>query len=148
MCKKVWSRQGSFWALQYETNDGISWHSCQLILYKEGQAQRKRRMDQAPDVFLIDWSVENRDDRETQDVGRERVGMKRLFVYAEKYIAKSDWKDLAMLKFCLFSMGVLAGMRIPEEKRRKAGWIAAAVFAATYIPLMAKFFSVVREGEA
>lgn len=71
--------------------------------------------------------------------------MKRLFVYAEKYIAKSDWKDLAMLKFCLFAMGVLAGMRIPEKSRKQAGWIAAAVFVATYIPLMAKFFSVIRE---
>lgn len=68
--------------------------------------------------------------------------MNRLFVYAEKYIAKSDWKDLAMLKFCLFAMGVLAGMRIPEKNRKQAGWIAAAVFVATYIPLMAKFFLV------
>lgn len=73
--------------------------------------------------------------------------MKRLFVYAEKYIAKSDWKDLAMLKFCLFAMGVLAGMRIPERSRKQAGWIGAAVFVATYIPLMAKFFSVIREKE-
>ena len=74
--------------------------------------------------------------------------MNILFVYAEKYIAKSDWKDLAMLKFCLFAMGVLAGMRIPEKNRKQAGWIATAVFVATYIPLMAKFFLVIREKEA
>ncbi len=74
--------------------------------------------------------------------------MNRLFVYAEKYIAKSDWKDLAMLKFCLFAMGVLAGMRIPEKNRKQAGWIATAVFVATYIPLIAKFFLVIREKEA
>lgn len=73
--------------------------------------------------------------------------MKRLFCYAEKYIAKSGWKDFAMLKFCLFAMGVLAGMRIPEKNRKQAGWIAAAVFLATYIPLMAKFFFVIREAE-
>lgn len=73
--------------------------------------------------------------------------MKKLFCYAEKYIAECDWKDLAMLKFCLFAMGVLAGMQIPRKSRKQAGWIAAAVFAATYIPLMAKFFSVVRESE-
>ena len=73
--------------------------------------------------------------------------MNILFVYAEKYIAKSDWKDLAMLKFCLFAMGVLAGMRIPEKNRKQAGGIAAAVFVVTYIPLMAKFFSVIREKE-
>lgn len=71
--------------------------------------------------------------------------MKKLFYYAEKYIAESDWKDLAMLKFCLFSMGVLAGMRIPKKNRKRAGRIAIAIFAATYIPLMAKFFSVITE---
>ncbi len=73
--------------------------------------------------------------------------MKKLFYYADKYIGKSSWKDLAMLKFCLFSMGILAGMRIPEKDRKKAGWTAAAVFVATYIPLMAKFFSVIAEKE-
>lgn len=73
--------------------------------------------------------------------------MKKLFCYAEKYIAECDWKDLAMLKFCLFAMGVLAGMQIPRKSRKQVGWIAAAVFMATYIPLMAKFFSVIRESE-
>lgn len=73
--------------------------------------------------------------------------MGKLFGYAEKYIAKSDWKDLAMLKFCLFAMGVLAGMWIPKKNKKRAGGIAAAVFVATYIPLMAKFFSVVAESE-
>lgn len=73
--------------------------------------------------------------------------MKKLFCYADRYIRKSDWKDLAMIKFCLFSMGILAGMRIPEKNRKQAGWFAAAVFAVTYIPLMAKFFSVITEKE-
>lgn len=73
--------------------------------------------------------------------------MKKLFCYADRYIKKSDWKDLAMIKFCLFSMGILAGMRIPEKNRKQAGAIAAVVFVATYIPLMAKFFSVITERE-
>ena len=73
--------------------------------------------------------------------------MKKLFYYADKYIAESRWKDLAMIKFCLFSMGILAGMRVPENHRKQAGWAAATVFAATYIPLMAKFFSVISEKE-
>lgn len=73
--------------------------------------------------------------------------MKKLFCYADRYIEKSDWKDLAMIKFCLFSMGILAGMRIPGKNKKQAGWIAAAVFVATYIPLMAKFFSVIMEKE-
>jgi len=68
--------------------------------------------------------------------------MKKLFGYAEKYIAESDWKDFAMLKFCLFAIGVLAGMRIPRKNRKQAGCVAAIVFVATYIPLMTKFFKV------
>ncbi len=73
--------------------------------------------------------------------------MKKLFYYADKYIEKSNWKDLAMLKLCLFAIGILGGMRIPEKNRKQAGWIAAAVFVATYIPLMAKFFSVIAQKE-
>ena len=38
--------------------------------------------------------------------------MKNLFGYADKYLQKSDWKDIALLKFCLFSMGVLMGILI------------------------------------
>ena len=45
-------------------------------------------------------------------------------------------------------MGILAGMQIPGKNKRQTGWIAAAVFVATYIPLMAKFFSVILEKEA
>lgn len=80
-------------------------------------------------------------------MSEREMRMKKLFGYAEKYIARCGWKDLAMLKFCLFAMGVLAGMRIPVKNRKQAGWIAAAVFAATYVPLMAKFFFVIREKE-
>ena len=59
-----------------------------------------------------------------RDAGKESMGMKKLFGYAEKYIAGSDWKDFAMLKFCLFAMGVLAGMRIPAKDRKQAGVVA------------------------
>lgn len=71
--------------------------------------------------------------------------MKQLFNYADKYIRQSTWKDLALLKFCLFAMGVLVGIHIPEKNRKPVGIAAVAVFAATYIPLMAKFASVVLE---
>lgn len=71
--------------------------------------------------------------------------MKKLFCYANRYLEKSDWKDIAMLKFCLFSMGILAGIQIPEKNRKHVGWLAAAVFVVTYIPLMVKLFDVLRE---
>ena len=71
--------------------------------------------------------------------------MKRLFDYADKYLQKSDWKDLSMIKFCLFSMGVLAGTCISEKKKGVARTIAGIVFGVTYIPLMAKFFAVIAD---
>lgn len=73
--------------------------------------------------------------------------MRKLFDYADKYLEKCSWKDLALVKFCLFSMGVLAGIRISEKNRKHAGIIAAAVFMVTYIPLMAKFFAIVMDEE-
>ncbi|MCI8598293.1 MAG: permease of phosphate ABC transporter [Lachnospiraceae bacterium] len=69
--------------------------------------------------------------------------MKNLFCYADKYLQKSNWKDMAMLKFCLFSIGILIGMRIPEKGKKKVGIAALLVFLITYIPLMAKFIGIV-----
>lgn len=71
--------------------------------------------------------------------------MKKLFDYADEYLQRSDWKDLSMIKFCLFSMGILIGTHIPEKKKKSAGIIAAIVFIITYILLMAKFFAVIKE---
>ena len=58
--------------------------------------------------------------------------MKKLFCYADMYLQKSDWKDMAMLKFCLFSIGLLVGMRIPEEHKKKTGIAAMFIFLLTY----------------
>ena len=69
--------------------------------------------------------------------------MKKLFGYADDYLRNSDWKDMAMLKFCLFSMGILAGMRISEKSKKKVGVAALFVFVLTYIPLMKKFIGIV-----
>lgn len=71
--------------------------------------------------------------------------MKKLFDYADRYIRESSWREIALLKFCLFAMGILAGMRIPEKNRKRVGIAAALVFVATYIPLMSKFIRIVKE---
>ena len=71
--------------------------------------------------------------------------MKKLFGYADRYIKRSGWKDLALIKFCLAAMGVMIGASLPEKHRKPAVWIAGGIFAATYLPLMAKFFRVVDE---
>ena len=69
--------------------------------------------------------------------------MKKLFGYADKYVKQSDWKDLAMIKFCLAAMGVLIGISLPVKHRKTAAWVAGGIFTVTYLPLMAKFFHIV-----
>lgn len=71
--------------------------------------------------------------------------MKCLFSCADKYLQKSSWKDLALIKICLFAIGIMAGIRIPEKNKRAVGWVAYFAFLATYIPLMSKFLRIVTD---
>lgn len=73
--------------------------------------------------------------------------MKKLFGYADAYVKQSDWKDLAMIKFCLAAIGMLTGISLPSQKKKTAALAAGAVFIVTYIPLMGKFFRIVAQGE-
>lgn len=73
--------------------------------------------------------------------------MKKLLDYADRYIEKSTWKDMAMLKFCLFSLGILAGMQIPKKDKKEAGILAFLFFVLTYIPLMKKLVDIIRQEE-
>ena len=40
----------------------------------------------------------------------------KLFQVADRYCKESSWKILALLKICLFSIGVMVGMLVPKEK--------------------------------
>ena len=64
--------------------------------------------------------------------------MKALLEFGNRYAKQSTWKDFALTKFCLFSMGLAAGMYVPEKHRKTALTAAGCLFAATYIPLMTK----------
>ena len=65
--------------------------------------------------------------------------MRPLFDAADRYLKACTWKDMALLKFCLVGMGLLVGALLPKKQSRAAAGIGAALFTATYIPLMAKF---------
>ena len=69
--------------------------------------------------------------------------MKFLFRSADVYLRQCDWWDLALVKFCLFSIGVIAGVSLPHKAKKPAIVTAAAVFIATYIPLMVKYGKIV-----
>lgn len=68
--------------------------------------------------------------------------MKKLFDYADHYCKQTNWKDMSLLKTCLCAIGVLIGLCVPKEKKRPVFLGAALLFAATYVPLMAKFIRV------
>ncbi len=71
--------------------------------------------------------------------------MKKLFKAADHYIETSDWKIIAVLKFCLISLGLIIGVLLPRESRKPVLAGAGTVFLLTYIPLMAKFFKAFQE---
>lgn len=68
--------------------------------------------------------------------------MNKYLDLGNRYAKESSWKDFALVKFCLFSMGLAVGTQIPEKHKKKAIGAAACVFAATYIPLMTKVFRI------
>lgn len=65
--------------------------------------------------------------------------MKKIFDYAQDYIEKMNVKDITLLKFCMFAVGVLVGIHVTEKSKKKVLIAAACVFTFTYIPLMSKF---------
>ena len=65
--------------------------------------------------------------------------MKRLFSAADAYIAKMNWKDLALVKLCLCAAGVMLCLAAPKKLRKLAALGAVVVFVATYLPIMLKF---------
>ena len=71
--------------------------------------------------------------------------MKKLLVIANRYIENSDWKIIAVLKFCLISLGMLLGMLIREDHKKKVRPAAAGIFFLTYVPLMAKFYRTMKD---
>jgi len=73
--------------------------------------------------------------------------MKKFFDSADLYLKQSDWKDLALIKFCLASIGLLMGLQVPKKYRKPVSIGTLIVFFATYIPLMTDFFRILFKKE-
>ena len=69
--------------------------------------------------------------------------MKWLFKSADNYLKESDWKDLALIKICLFAMGVFVGLQVPKKFKTPAAFAAFSASLATYVPIMTKYFKIV-----
>ena len=74
--------------------------------------------------------------------------MKKLLDIGNRYAANSDWRDFALVKFCLCAMGILIGLSIPARKKKFTSAIAGGIFGATYVLLMRKVFRIVKESAA
>ena len=46
------------------------------------------------------------------------------------------------MKFCLFALGLIAGVCAPKKHKKNIILASVLVFAATYIPLMAKLVKI------
>ena len=66
----------------------------------------------------------------------------KLFEVADRYCKESTWKTMAALKFCLFSIGIIVGVLLPETYKTPVLVIFGIVFIVAYIPLMRKFFKL------
>ena len=60
--------------------------------------------------------------------------MKKLLDIGNRYAKESTWKDFALVKFCLFSMGLAAGTQVSDKHRKKVIGAAACVFASECLP--------------
>ena len=72
-----------------------------------------------------------------------------LFDRADRYAAQSTWRDFALVKLCLFSIGVLAGLIVPVRKKKLTALGAGLLFLPTYALLLGRFlpFLLERDGE-
>lgn len=71
------------------------------------------------------------------------VGMQKLLDYGDEFIQQSNWKDLALIKLCLWAMGIICGMAIPKKAHKSVAFIAILVFIMTYVPLMIKLLTII-----
>lgn len=77
------------------------------------------------------------------DFGGDVMG---LFEIGNEYARESSWKDFALTKLCLFSMGVAAGTLVPDRYRKAAVGAASVGFLVSYVPLMAKVVRIAVKG--
>lgn len=64
--------------------------------------------------------------------------MDKLLKLANDYIKTMDWKDITLVKLCVFFAGVAIGTLVAPKNKKTVFFLALAVFIASYIPCMVK----------
>lgn len=62
-------------------------------------------------------------------------------------IRDMDLEDVAALKLCLLSLGILLGLAAPRRKKPAFALFSILVFIGTYFPLMVKFLGSLLQKE-
>lgn len=73
--------------------------------------------------------------------------MKKLTAAGNLYLKKMDLTDMALVKLCCTSLGVLVGLKCAKRHKKGAALLAGGVFAATWVPIMGKFVRALTETE-
>lgn len=64
-----------------------------------------------------------------------------LFELGNKYCKESNWKDIALLKMCMFSIGIICGVLLATYKETTLT-IAIPVFIITYVIIIGKVINI------
>lgn len=64
--------------------------------------------------------------------------MDKLLKLANDYIKTLDWKDITLVKLCVFFAGVAIGTLVAPKNKKTVFFLALAMFIASYIPCMVK----------
>jgi hypothetical protein len=68
--------------------------------------------------------------------------IEKLTSTGKTYLNEMDLEDMAALKLCLTSLGVLIGLGIPLKGKKPVALLAGFLFTGTYIPLMCRLWEV------
>ncbi len=68
--------------------------------------------------------------------------MKALLSFADLYMQRSDWRDLALMKACLGAMGIFMGTFVTSGARLAVRVCTGIVFIGTYAVLMTKMIQL------
>ncbi|MBC5736738.1 MULTISPECIES: permease of phosphate ABC transporter [Oscillospiraceae] len=73
--------------------------------------------------------------------------MKQLIAAGNLFLKKMDLTDMALVKLCTGSLGVLLGLRAARKHRKGAGFAAGVMFVLTLLPLLAKWINAVTNAD-
>lgn len=71
--------------------------------------------------------------------------MKKCLGLAEEYIKGMSIWDMAFLKICLYTAGLLMGMAVPKKHGREVAFVATGTFVVTYLMVMLPFLKLIEE---